>query len=121
VGNCTYSSSKSVTTLSSYIQVDDNEEELQKAVYDIGPIAVRITMTQEFLTYGSGVLLIDDCQNEEPFESVLIVGYGIENGIPYWLLKFSLGEEFGDHGYMKLARNHNNMCHIASFAYYPVI
>ncbi|CAH8492762.1 hypothetical protein MS3_00002474 [Schistosoma haematobium] len=121
VGNCTYSSSKSVTTLSSYIQVDDNEEELQKAVYNIGPIAVRITMTQEFLTYGSGVLLIDDCQNEEPFESVLLVGYGIENGIPYWLVKFSLGEEFGDHGYMKLARNHNNMCHIASFAYYPVI
>ncbi|CAH8484957.1 unnamed protein product [Schistosoma mattheei] len=121
VGNCTYSSSKSVTTLSSYIQVDDNEEELQKAVYNIGPIAVRITMTQEFLTYGSGVLLIDDCQNEEPFESVLLVGYGIENEIPYWLVKFSLGEEFGDHGYMKLARNHKNMCHIASFAYYPVI
>ncbi|CAH8490800.1 unnamed protein product [Schistosoma margrebowiei] len=56
VGNCTYSSSKSVTTLSSYIQVDDNEEELQKAVYDIGPIAVRITMTQEFLTYGFQLL-----------------------------------------------------------------
>ncbi|CAH8486359.1 unnamed protein product [Schistosoma intercalatum] len=121
VGNCKYSSSKSVTTLSSYIQVDDNEEELQKAVYNIGPIAVRITMIQEFLTYGSGVLLIDDCQNEEPFESVLLVGYGIENEIPYWLVKFSLGEEFGDHGYMKLARNHKNMCHIASFAYYPVI
>ncbi|CAH8429632.1 unnamed protein product [Schistosoma rodhaini] len=121
VGNCTYDSSKKVTTISSYIQVDDNEKELQKAVYNIGPIAVRIAMTQEFLTYGSGVLLIDDCQNEEPFESVLVVGYGIENDIPYWLVKFNLGEEFGDHGYIKLARNYKNMCHIANFAYYPVI
>ncbi|CAI2725794.1 unnamed protein product [Schistosoma spindalis] len=121
VGNCSYNSSRNMTTLSSYVQVNDNEMDLQKAVYNIGPIAVRITMTQEFLTYGSGILLIDNCQDEEPFETVLLIGYGIENKIPYWLIKFSLSEQFGDHGYMKLARNYNNMCHITNFAYYPVI
>ncbi|KAK4473420.1 hypothetical protein MN116_002589 [Schistosoma mekongi] len=122
VGNCTYNSSKVIATASSYLQVlPVSEDELQKALYTHGPIAVTIVMTQEFLTYESGVLIPTDCQDKEAFESVLLVGYGIENETPYWLIKFSLGEEFGDHGYMKLARNNSNMCHIASYAYYPVI
>ncbi|CAH8468399.1 unnamed protein product [Schistosoma turkestanicum] len=122
VGNCTYDLTKATATLSSYKQVESNNEiELQKALYNIGPIAVRISMTQDFLAYESGVLLIDTCQDKEPFESVLLIGYGIENDQPYWLVKFSMGDQFADHGYMKLARNYGNMCHIASYAYYPVI
>ncbi|KAH8849049.1 Cathepsin S [Schistosoma japonicum] len=122
VENCTYNASKVVITASSYSQVlPISEDELQKALYTYGPIAVTIAMTQEFLDYESGVLIPTDCQDKEAFESVLLVGYGIEDEIPYWLIKFSLGTEFGDQGYIKLARNHSNMCHIASYAYYPVI
>lgn len=44
-----------------------------------------------------------------------------ENGIDYWLIKNSWGDGWGEGGYIKLARNWNNECGIATEASYPVI
>jgi len=49
------------------------------------------------------------------------VGYGSENKQDYWLIKNSWGSGWGINGYMKLARNRQNMCGVASFAVYPVV
>ena len=39
---------------------------------------------------------------------VLAVGWGTENGIPYWLIKNSWGTGYGDNGYVKVKRG---TCH----------
>lgn len=54
---------------------------------------------------------------------MLLVGYGTEpqTGEEYWLLKNSWGIYWGEGGYMKLARNKNNMCGIAYSALLPII
>lgn len=58
--------------------------------------------------------------------AVLLVGYGTEiaaNGSPtdFWLVRNSWGTSWGMNGYIKVARNKNNLCHVASDCQHPVL
>mmetsp|Transcript_7933 Transcript_7933/g.9434 ORF Transcript_7933/g.9434 Transcript_7933/m.9434 type:complete len:515 (-) Transcript_7933:203-1747(-) len=52
--------------------------------------------------------------------AVLIVGYGTQDGVDYWMIKNSWAEEWGQDGYYRLLRG-TNMCGVANFAVHSVI
>lgn len=55
------------------------------------------------MQYSGGVITDESCfADKEVNHAVLIVGYGQEQGLDYFLVKNSWGEEWGDKGYVKI-------------------
>lgn len=118
-GTCGFSDTSITAKITSFVTLPSgNEQQLQNAVAHIGPVSATITVVDSFNQYTTGVYDEPNCAGTNK-QDVLIVGYGTEGGKDYWLVKNSKGLSFGDKGYIKMSRNKNNQCGIASHATYP--
>ncbi|XP_047323513.1 thiol protease aleurain-like [Impatiens glandulifera] len=98
------------------------EDELKHAVGTVRPVSVAFEVVNSFRFYKKGVYTSGNC-GKTPMDvnhAVLAVGYGIENEIPFWLIKNSWGGDWGDNGYFKMELG-KNMCGVATCASYPIV
>ncbi|KAK7605322.1 hypothetical protein V9T40_007180 [Parthenolecanium corni] len=123
-GDCRYSPSKFGASDKGYISVPQtNETILKSAVAFEGPVAVGVDASNpHFMYYESGVMYSDTCSSISLDHAVLIVGYGTtEKGEDYWLVKNSWGKTWGEQGYIRMSRNRNNNCGIATNPLIPIV
>jgi C1A family cysteine protease len=122
-GTCT--SCTTVAHVSSCSDVKPSDQISLKGAVAQQPVAIAIEAdTRYFQSYSSGVLTSSSCGTSLD-HGVLIVGYGAENGIDYWLVKNSWGTSWGIDGYVKIARsdstNDAGICGIAMDPSFPSV
>jgi len=107
--------------IQSYGRVAPGDEEAMKtALAEFGPLWVTISVGDVFYNYESGIIDIENCSKRTD-HAVVVVGYGNEDGQDYWLIRNSWGEDYGDSGYFRMARNKDDMCGISQYVFYPIV
>lgn len=64
--------------------------------------------TPDFHAYKGGIFN-DTTNSNKLTHFVSLVGYGVENGIDYWIGKNSWGTYWGENGFFKLVKGTNNL------------
>lgn len=113
---------------SGYVDIPEGDErKLQAAVASVGPVSVAIDASHEsFQFYSRGVYDEPECSSDQLDHGVLVVGYGEQSSEAhgkqkYWIVKNSWGESWGEGGFIKMSRDVDNQCGIASSASYPLV
>lgn len=118
-GNCVFDKNKPAGRFTEYAKViEKDEEDLKERIAWHGVAAASISASgSDFMLYSGGVFDSSNCKESDKLDhSVAVVGYGIDNDVPYWIVRNSWGKSWGESGYIRMIRNKNNQCGIASRA-----
>jgi len=94
-----------VATIEDFVKLPENDyNALINAVNTQGPIAISVAASQWF-SYDSGVYNDYAGCGTEIDHAVVLVGYGVDPQYgPYWLVRNSWSENWGEEGYIRIAR-----------------
>ncbi len=118
-GKCKYDESKGVGKVKSYTRIISNsEEEMKTALYEKGPLSAAI-FSLPLMFYDGGIYepWFDFFCSGDLDHAVTIIGYGEEDDVPYWLIKNTWGDDWGENGYLRL-RAGRGLCGINSFVFW---
>jgi len=110
----------SVTVVGGSVNITLNEDDIAVALFQNGPTSISFTVVPGFKQYAGGVYMNATCPNGplDVNHDVMLVGYGTELGVDYWVIKNSWGANWGDQGFFKIQRG-VNMCGIKNCGSYP--
>ncbi|KAK3231707.1 hypothetical protein Dsin_003588 [Dipteronia sinensis] len=117
-GGCKFDKTKVVASVSNFSVVSTDEDQIAANLLKNGPLAVGINAVY-MQTYIGGVSCPYIC-GKNLDHGVLLVGYGSAayapirfKEKPYWIVKNSWGESWGENGYYKICRG-RNVCGVDS-------
>jgi len=118
-GTCATTCNK-VVTISSFTDVMTmNETAILLAVVN-QPVSIAVEADQSYWQNYQGGIVSDPGCGTALDHGVLIVGYGTENNVDFWIVKNSWGASWGESGYIRLIRNKNE-CGLAMDPSFPVV
>lgn len=86
--------------------VEQNEESIRKELYKNGPLEVSFDVYDDLLTYKGGIY-VHQGGKLDGGHAVKLVGWGVENKVPYWIIANSWNEDWGENGYFRILRGVN--------------
>jgi len=96
-------------------------KQIQIEIFQWGPVASGFVLYPDFYTFDAKSTIYKWNGEGEKLggHSVAIMGWGEENGIPFWIIKNSWGTKWGQDGYFRMIRGINN-CNIEENCYAPI-
>ena len=120
-GSCKFDESMRIIKIEDYSEIiDGNEENLTDRIATEGPISVCIDAST-LMFYNSGIFYDPNCSPLGINHCMLAVGYGSQLDEEYYIVKNSWGSSWGESGYIRMSRNRDNNCGIASDASWPIL
>jgi cathepsin H len=122
-GSCAYLATAIGSTIKSFVDIKAQDEaSLLQAVSTAGPVSIAIQAASDFMFYDSGVYDSTQCSSSPQTlnHGVAAVGYGVDGSAPFWIVRNSWGANWGEAGYIRMARG-KNMCGLSDVASYPVV
>jgi len=111
-----------------FLDIPGGDELAMLAVISMQPVSIAIQANQfVFQFYKSGVLTDDSCGARAQLDhGVLLVGAGVDSETqePFWKVKNSWGDSWGEGGYIRMSRNSKNdygMCGLLKMASFPLV
>jgi len=96
--------------------VTNNETDMLQALVWDGPLVVSVD-SSVWQDYTGGVLMAWDC-GSSPDHFVNIIGYDMTQSTPFWIVRNSLGTDWGENGYIRLEHGHDT-CGLTSEVVVP--
>lgn len=81
---------------------------MMQEIYQRGPIACGIAVPAALEDYTGGIFH-DTTGDMNIVHDISVVGYGVENGTKYWVVRNSWGSHFGESGFFRVVRGINNI------------
>jgi len=119
---CKYDAKNKGGQVTNFYYVNQGDESALTAVLALkGPVAIAINAGQRSFQFYNGGVYDDPGCDQSLNHGVLAVGYGTDadSGKDYFLVKNSWGTEWGLDGFIKMRRNKDNQCGIATYPSIP--
>lgn len=92
----------------SVYRVTGGENAIMREIFTNGPVTVSMTVYEDFMAYKSGVYVYTNGRMLGG-HAIKMIGWGIENGVKFWLCVNSWNRFWGDKGFFKILRGVNHM------------
>ena len=80
----------------------EDEISIKKEIMKNGPVTSMLYIYNDYYNYKSGIYVHTGDKNYLGFHAIVIIGWGIENNIKYWIIQDSYGTSRGENGYMRI-------------------
>lgn len=87
-----------------------SELEIRKHIYKFGPVTSAMAIYEDFYKFNPSKKIYFRKPNANRIfgHAVVIDGWGVENGVPFWWIRNSWGVNWGIEGYFKIVRGQNH-------------
>jgi len=90
------------------------ENILLNALQNEGPIAITVNANKAWHSYSGGIMTASQCPKTSMIShAVAIVGFGMDRGTKYWIVRNSWASRWGENGYVRMEYG-KSMCGITA-------